>query len=133
MVEYDRTCPECREEFKAKRKDKVFCSDLCRVNNHRRNKEIVYTTCRKCGEVFPRKRTDPIKLYCSPICLENKRESQMIKAHRNYYKKSKGTKRTEHIGTSTLKRDEIAIIDNDPDFSTEFKKVRKMLKSTFKK
>lgn len=96
IPEYQRICPMCKKEFTAKRKNKIFCSDNCRVNHHR-HKKIITVFCRGCGEPFERKRGEPIKLFCSDKCKSNVNSDNRNQAVRNHYQIKRRNNRSQSM------------------------------------
>lgn len=143
MKEYNKICPECKKSFKAKRKDKIYCSTNCRVNAHRRDQEIV-KKCKGCKQYFIYTRRSPHKHYCSDKCKNLKTKANRDKVTKKYYHKNKVRinkrigqtyKGTETI-TKKLKDKDFDLLTHEQQeqyWKQEEYAVKAIIRDTFKK
>lgn len=94
--------------------------------------------CAECGHPFYRKRTDPIKLFCSERCRKDKRLKVVQKAFETFYKKMKkeGTLKptigTVLPGGEKMKKPDYTKKDEIDIWKDEREAVKKLKNSIFK-
>lgn len=66
MVEYDKKCEYCNNEFKAHRIDTKYCSTNCQRKSAKKRYAFVENKCKDCGAILPPKQ----RQYCNDCLIK---------------------------------------------------------------